>query len=50
MKCPNCQTEIPDKAIAKHLASKGGSKSKRTLTTEQARQMVNARLRKKGER
>lgn len=24
MKCPHCHKEIPDEAIAKHLASKGG--------------------------
>lgn len=47
MKCPKCQTEIPDKAIAKHLASKGGSKSKRKLTAQQARAMVAARERKR---
>lgn len=47
MKCPKCQANIPDKAIAKHLASKGGSKSKRTLTPAQAKSMVAARERRK---
>lgn len=26
MNCPKCKTKIPDKAIAKHFASKGGKK------------------------
>ncbi len=43
MKCPKCGTKISDKVIAKHLASKGGSKSRRVLTPEQARKMVEAR-------
>lgn len=43
MKCPKCGTKISDKAIAKHLASKGGSKSRRILTPKQARKMVEAR-------
>ena len=43
MRCPKCGTKISDKAIAKHLASKGGSKSRRVLTPEQARKMVEAR-------
>lgn len=34
MNCPHCQQLIPDNLIAKHLASKGGKKSKRTLTPE----------------
>ena len=47
MKCPKCAANIPDSAIAKHLASKGGSKSKRTLTPAQAKAMVAAREKKK---
>ncbi len=43
MKCPHCGGKISDKAIAKHLASKGGSKSRRVLTPEQAKAMVKAR-------
>jgi Spy/CpxP family protein refolding chaperone len=43
MKCPKCGKKISDKAIAKHLASKGGSKSRRVLTPEQAREMVATR-------
>ena len=43
MKCPRCGKKISDKAIAKHLARKGGSKSRRVLTPEQARKMVVAR-------
>jgi hypothetical protein len=33
-----------------NIGGKGGKKSRRTLTTEQARAMVRARLRKKGKR
>lgn len=47
MKCPKCHADIPDKTIAKHLASKGGSKSRRKLTPAQARAMVKAREQKK---
>lgn len=47
MKCPKCKAEIPDATIAKHLASKGGSKSKRTLTPAQARAMVRSREKKR---
>ncbi len=43
MKCPHCGKNISDKEIAKHLASKGGRKSKRTLTKEQAQEMVRKR-------
>lgn len=50
MKCPKCKTEISDATIARHLASKGGSKSKRTLTTAQARAMVAEREKKKSVR
>jgi hypothetical protein len=46
MKCPSCNADIPDKTIAKHLAAKGGAKSSRTLTPEQARAMVAAREKK----
>ncbi len=35
MKCPTCNTEIPDKEIAKHLAAKGGSRSGSNLTAAQ---------------
>jgi len=47
MKCPYCSHEITDKLIAHYLASKGGKKSKRVLTPEQARKMVEAREKKK---
>lgn len=47
MKCPHCGKRIPDDRIARHLASKGGRKSKRTLTPAQARKMVEAREKKK---
>lgn len=44
MICPNCKKDIPDKEIAKHFASKGGKKSKRTITIEQQKAMQSARL------
>jgi len=47
MKCPHCGKNISDKQIAKHLASKGGQKSRRTLTKEQAQEMVRAREEKR---
>lgn len=43
MKCPNCGKQIN---IGKQMAkwgAKGGAKSKRILTPEQARKMVEAR-------
>ncbi|MFQ5965663.1 MAG: hypothetical protein ACE5KZ_15420 [Candidatus Scalinduaceae bacterium] len=47
MKCPNCKKEISDKIIAKHLASKGGTISKREITTRQQKDMQAGRLKKK---
>jgi len=46
MKCPHCDGRISDKVIARYLASKGGKKSKRVLTTEQAQKMVAMRVAK----
>ena len=40
MKCPHCEKEIDDKLIGKHLASKGGKKSSRKLSSEDAKSMV----------
>ena len=50
MKCPHCGKNISDKSIAQHLAAKGGSKSRRVLTPEQARKMVLAREIKRKEK
>ena len=50
MKCPHCLQEIADNLIAHYLASKGGKKSKRTLTPEQAKEMVESREKKKREK
>lgn len=47
MKCPHCGREINDDDVSKYLASKGGRKSKRTLTKEQAQEMVRKREAKK---
>lgn len=44
MKCPHCGGEISAAAI---LGKEGGKKSKRVLTPEQAREMVEAREKKK---
>ena len=35
MICPNCNKEISDTLIAKHIASKGGKKSSSNLTKEE---------------
>ena len=43
MICPHCKKDIPDKTVAKHLASKGGAKSKRTITPEQQAKMQERR-------
>ena len=50
MRCPHCDKDIPDTEIAKHLASKGGSKSKRTITPEQQRKMQAAKKAKRKEK
>jgi len=42
MKCPHCGKDISDQLVAHHLASKGGKKSKRTLTKQQATEMAKA--------
>jgi len=47
MKCPHCGKDIKDGVLSKYLGSKGGAKSKRTLTKEQAREMVRKRKEKK---
>ena len=49
MICPHCNTDISDKLIGKHLASKGGKKSRRKLTPEDAKKMVAARELKRKE-
>ncbi len=43
MICPHCQKDIPDSTVAKHLAAKGGSKSKRTITQDEQRRMQSLR-------
>lgn len=48
MICPHCKNEIDDSEIAKHLASKGGKKSKRTITLDQQALMQTARRKKRG--
>jgi len=39
MKCNHCNKEISDEKIAKYLAAKGGSKSKRVITLQQQERM-----------
>lgn len=46
-RCPHCFKEIERSLISKFFASIGGSKSKRKLTPEQAREMVNKRWKNK---
>lgn len=36
MICPHCHEEIDDKEIAAHIGRKGGRKSKRVLSSEEA--------------
>ncbi len=43
MKCPHCSKDIPDKLVTQEAARIQGRKSKRTLTPEQAREMVSKR-------
>ena len=43
MKCPHCRKELPDADIARHLAAKGGRKSRRVITPDQQRAMQAAR-------
>ncbi len=47
MNCPNCNTPINDKLISKHLASKGGEKSKRKIGKAAQEKMQAARRKKK---
>ncbi len=47
MKCPKCGYTISTKKIAKEMGTKGGKKSRRSLSSEQARAMVEAREKKK---
>jgi hypothetical protein len=43
MICPHCKKDIPDAAIARHLASKGGKAGKRTISPKQQRAMQAAK-------
>lgn len=43
MICPHCQKDIPDATVAKHLAAKGGRKSRRTITPEQQKKLQAAK-------
>jgi len=45
MTCPHCHKEIPADAYARSFASKGGSKSKRTISPE-----AQAKLQEAGKR
>ena len=47
MKCPHCKKEIPDAEIARHLAAKGGRKSRGTITPEQQARMQAAKKAKR---
>jgi hypothetical protein len=43
MICPHCKKNISDVAVAKHLASKGGKASKRTINPQQQAAMQAAK-------
>jgi len=47
MKCPRCGYRISSKKIAAEIGARGGRKSRRTLSPEQARKMVESRERKR---
>jgi len=47
MICPHCKKDIPDATVAKHLASKGGKASKRTITPKQQAAMQAAKKAKR---
>ncbi len=40
MKCPKCNYEIPTSAAAAEMGRKGGKKSRRKLTSAEARRMA----------
>lgn len=46
MKCPHCGKTIKSTTIARHLASKGGKKSKRIITPEAQEKMQEGKRRK----
>lgn len=47
MICPHCKKDIPDATVAKHLASKGGQASKRTISPAQQKKMQAAKKAKR---
>jgi len=49
MKCPHCSKDIPEKLIIQEAARISGRKSKRQLTTDQAKKMADSRWNKKEE-
>ena len=50
MICPHCGKKIDPKMIARHFASIGGRKSKRALTSEEAKRMVAIREKNRKDR
>lgn len=50
MKCPHCNKDIADKLVLQEAARISGRRSKRTMTTEQARATANKRYKKDKER
>jgi hypothetical protein len=40
MICPHCNTEIDDKLLSQHLGGKGGRKSRRVLSPEEAKRIA----------
>ncbi len=50
MKCPHCKKDIPDADVARHLAAKGGRKSRNTITPEAQKKMQAAKAAKRNSR
>jgi len=50
MICPHCHKPISDKKVAKHFASIGGKKSKRTISPEDRKKMQEGKKKKTEER
>ncbi len=46
MICPHCANDISESALAKHLAAKGGRKSRRVITPSQQSKLQKAKKRK----
>jgi hypothetical protein len=50
LKCPNCFKTISDKIVAQYFGSKGGAKSKRSITPEDQAKMQKGKFNAKKRR